>query len=87
MGAGIIEAVRFHPDGTCIASASSDNTISVWDVRSNQMLQHYTAHTAPVTSLAFHPSGNFLISASLDSTLKVRSEHKHSHRQSVNRLT
>ena len=63
--------MRFHPDGTCIASASSDSTISVWDVRSNQLMQHYTAHTAPVTSLTFHPSGNFLISASLDSTLKV----------------
>jgi WD40 repeat protein len=41
-------------------------------VRTNQLLQHYVAHTGAVTNLAFHPSGNFLMTTSLDSTLKVR---------------
>jgi len=40
--------------------------------RTNQLLQHYQAHTAPVTHLAFHPTGNFLITTSHDTTLKVR---------------
>ena len=43
----------------------SDSTIKVWDVRTNQLLQHYKAHTGAVTNLAFHPSGNFLMSTSL----------------------
>lgn len=45
--------------------AGTDNTIKMWDVRTHQLLQHYKAHTGPVTNIAFHPSGNFLISSSL----------------------
>lgn len=45
----------------------------VWDVRSNQLVQHYSAHSGPVTNVAFHPSGDFLLSSSLDTTLKVPS--------------
>ena len=45
--------------------------LQVWDVRSNQLVQHYSAHGGPVTRIAFHPSGDFLLSSSLDSTLKV----------------
>lgn len=66
-----VNAVRFHPDGTCIASASGDKTIKVWDIRSQRLIQHYDAHSDGVTSLAFHPNGRFIISTSHDSTLKV----------------
>ena len=45
--------------------------MQVWDVRSNQLVQHYSAHSGPVTNVAFHPSGDFLLSSSLDTTLKV----------------
>ena len=45
--------------------------VQVWDVRSNQLVQHYSAHSGPVTSVSFHPSGDFLLSSSLDTTLKV----------------
>lgn len=45
--------------------------VQVWDVRSNQLVQHYSAHSGPVTNVSFHPSGDFLLSSSLDTTLKV----------------
>ena len=45
--------------------------LQVWDVRSNQLVQHYSAHSGPVTRIVYHPSGDFLLSSSLDSTLKV----------------
>ena len=45
--------------------------MQVWDVRSNQLVQHYSAHSGPVTNVTFHPSGDFLLSSSLDTTLKV----------------
>ena len=66
-----MNSLRFHPDGTCIASASSDKTIKIWDIRSQRLIQHYDAHTDAVNSVAFHPNGRFLVSASNDSTLKV----------------
>jgi centriolar protein POC1 len=57
------------PDG--VLGACSDGSLKVWDVRSDQLLQHYKAHTGPASSLAFHPTGNFLLSSSLDTTLKI----------------
>jgi WD40 repeat protein len=44
-------------------------------MRSDALLQHYRAHSGPVTSLSFHPTGNFLLTSSLDATLKVRYAH------------
>lgn len=41
-------------------------------MRSNQLVQHYSAHSGPVTNVAFHPSGDFLLSSSLDTSLKVQ---------------
>lgn len=67
----MVSTVAFHPDGTCVASAGADNSIKVWDVRTNQLLQHYKAHAGAITNLAFHPSGSFLMSSSLDTTLKI----------------
>uniref|UniRef100_A0A673NHY7 POC1 centriolar protein homolog A n=1 Tax=Sinocyclocheilus rhinocerous TaxID=307959 RepID=A0A673NHY7_9TELE len=60
----------FHPSGTCIAAASTDNTVKVWDTRTHKLLQHYQ-DDAMVNSLSFHPSGNYLITASSNSTLKI----------------
>lgn len=33
--------VDFNPNGTCIASAGSDHTVKIWDIRVNKLLQHY----------------------------------------------
>ncbi|KAJ8400899.1 hypothetical protein AAFF_G00392530 [Aldrovandia affinis] len=68
---GHVNHVDFHPSGTCIAAASTDNTVKVWDIRSHKLLQHYQVHSAVVNGLSFHPSGNYLITASNDSTLKI----------------
>ena len=37
--------------------SSEDSTIKLWDIRSHQLLQHYSAHTAAVNNVSFHPSG------------------------------
>ena len=37
-----INHVEFHPSGTCIASAATDGSVKVWDVRTNKILQHHT---------------------------------------------
>lgn len=33
--------VDFHPSGTFIAAASTDNSVKVWDIRHFKMIQHY----------------------------------------------
>ena len=66
-----VNAVRWSPDGTCIASCSNDKKIKIFDIRSGRIIQHYDAHSAPVLSLSYHPSGNYLVSSSLDSTIKI----------------
>lgn len=43
--AACINSVAFHPDGTCVATGGTDNSIKVWDLRSNALVQHYKAHT------------------------------------------
>lgn len=36
---GLINTVAFHPDGTCIASGSTDTTLKLWDLRTDTLLQ------------------------------------------------
>jgi centriolar protein POC1 len=66
-----VNSVKFHPDGTCVASGSQDRTIKIWDIRSQRLIQHYDAHSGDVTEIGFHPNGRYLLSSSNDSTLKI----------------
>ena len=54
--------VAFHPSGTCIAAASTDSTVKVWDIRTNKLLQHYTgSHTHACCPLLFSLSLSFYL--------------------------
>ena len=68
---GGVNSVKFHPDGTCVASGSQDKTVKIWDIRSQRLIQHYDAHSAEVNEIGFHPNGRYLLSSSNDSTLKI----------------
>ena len=35
---GIINSVKFHPDGTCLATGSHERKIKIFDVRSKRLL-------------------------------------------------
>lgn len=67
----VVNQVAFHTEGTCVASCSQDMSVKIFDIRSRQIIQHYSAHSDSVTDISFHPSGNYLLSASKDSSLRL----------------
>ena len=66
-----VNLVVFSRDSSRLASASSDNTIRLWDASSGACLQTYTGHSSSVTSVAFSHDSTRLASASYDETVKL----------------
>ncbi|MBR8835916.1 MAG: AAA-like domain-containing protein [Stigonema ocellatum SAG 48.90 = DSM 106950] len=62
--------VAFSPDGKTIATASSDNTVKLWNL-SGQPLQTLKGHSSRVNSVAFSPDGKTIATASGDNTVKL----------------
>ena len=66
-----INSVAFSPDGTLLATASSDFSVHLFDVRKNHELRVLTGHTDFVNAVAFSPSGRWLASGSADRTVRL----------------
>lgn len=48
-----VNHVEFHPSGNCIAAGGTDNTVKLWDVRMNRLLQHYQGKSRAYKSSTF----------------------------------
>jgi WD40 repeat protein len=68
---GAVPAVAVSPDNKWIATASSDNTIKLFNLADGQPGKVLAGHTAAVSSLQFSPDGARLFSASLDKSLRL----------------
>ncbi|WP_437657009.1 AAA family ATPase [Sorangium sp. So ce1182] len=66
-----VNACAVSPDGQRIVSASSDNTLKVWDLASGKLLSTLEGHSGAVNACAVSPDGQRIVSASYDKTLKV----------------
>jgi WD40 repeat protein len=55
--------VAFSPDGRLLASASSDNTVKLWDIQDRREIRTFSGHDSSVLSMAFSPDGRMLASA------------------------
>ena len=66
-----IRCVTFSPDGTLIASGSTDNLIIVWDAATGTLRHILDGHTLTVNSVCFSPDGHTLASASDDKTIRL----------------
>ncbi|TAL67629.1 MAG: choice-of-anchor D domain-containing protein, partial [Bacteroidetes bacterium] len=65
-----VNSVAFSPDGTRLASCSSDKTIKLWDIISGTEIQTFPGQNS-VSSIAFSPDGSMLASGHGDSTVKL----------------
>lgn len=61
---GLVNSVKFSPDGGKIISASSDGTIRIWNAHTGHELMKLEGHTGIVNSATFSPGGTLIVSAS-----------------------
>jgi WD40 repeat protein len=63
-----------HPAGKHLAFATLEQSIGLWDFASQQLIDEFLGHDAPVTALAYSPDGKVLASGSEDRTLRIWNE-------------
>ncbi|MBD2363161.1 PD40 domain-containing protein [Anabaena minutissima FACHB-250] len=73
-----IKAIAFSPNGQILASASSDDTIKLWEISTNWLqklkireIHTLIGHSNRINCIAFSPDGQILASASSDDTIKL----------------
>lgn len=55
-----INAVRFHPHYSVLASASVDSTVKIWDWETGELERTLKGHTKAVTDCDFDSTGKIL---------------------------
>jgi WD40 repeat protein len=66
-----IRGLAINPFVNRAVSASSDQTLRLWDLAARQEVLTLRGHTAYVNAVAFSPAGDLIASASNDGTVKI----------------
>src|SRR5690242_10532236 len=67
---GTVRALAFSPDGTRLATGSSDRTARIWDATTGEY-QLQVTHGSTVNALAFSSDGTRLATGSKDRTGRI----------------
>jgi WD40 repeat protein len=62
-----VNAVAIAADSLRVATASNDRSVDLWDIESNVLRVHYTAHNAAVLNVSWAPSADRVASSAEDS--------------------
>jgi len=68
---GQVVCLAYSPDGSTLATAGTDQLISLWDVANGRLRAKFTGHTGVVWSLAWAPDGQRLATAGWDGTVRL----------------
>jgi len=63
-----ISSVAFSPDGQKMLMGSHDDTVTLWDSKSGQVIHKFREHINSVNSVAFSPDGQKMLTGSWDAT-------------------
>jgi TPR repeat protein/WD40 repeat protein len=66
-----VNGVAFSPDGKCAISASSDETIRLWDVKTGKEIRQFGMGGGGVNSAVFFPDGKQVLAGHSDGTLRI----------------
>ena len=73
--------------GTCLATASGDGTVKLWDFKRAACSVTFEDHTAAVWDVAWHYGGDFVASCSMDHTTRLWDMHSERCRQTFRGTT
>ena len=68
---GQVVCLAYSPDGTTLATAGTDQLISLWDVTSGHLRAKFAGHTGGIWSLAWSPDGQRLVTGGWDGSVRV----------------
>jgi len=63
---GLVLGVAFSPDGTRLATSSTDATVKIWDIKTSKLLLILTGHDVGIRDVAYNPDGTKLATGSGD---------------------
>lgn len=58
-----LQVVKFHPNGSYLATASADKTVRLWSIVDGKMVRVFPGHRGSVHALAFSENGKYIASA------------------------
>lgn len=67
----IFQSVAFHPNGSYLASGSTDQTVRLWCVTTGKLLRVFTECRLPVFCVSFSPDGKYLAAAGEESRVRI----------------